>query len=218
MFSVRSQSRGDAGDVVHAGSRRAAGRSPDGLSRRQFLRYAAVGAGALAIGGPAVAESLAPADDKILCSNKVFFLPRLEIHHGSVKYASPDIWLTDKPDVNAPPVAIGAPSYAVARIHNVGSAPIFNASVVFYVVVLSFFVDTPLPGFGPRFGGLGVLGTQYVSIPPLSDRLVLAPSSFNFVPGDTLLVVECFDPLVDPPVVTTGSEIPVDRRVAAQAI
>jgi hypothetical protein len=195
-----------------------AGQSRDDL---QFLRYTAVGAGALAIGGPAVAGSLAAANEKILCSRKTFFVPFLEIVNAtgpSVAFESPDIWLTSVPDVNAPPIPFnthvdpGKQSYfAVARIHNRGSAPVFNATVNFYTYSLNFSVF-PFS----RTNELGFV-RQFASIQPHSDRLVLAPGPIPLYVEGSLLIVECFDPLTDPITIPGDAfDLSNDRHVAAR--
>lgn len=218
---MSSKSRGDVGQGVPFGNRGKFGRSSGGLSRRDFLRHAAVGAGALAIGGPVLAESFASMDEKLLCSRKTFFVPFLEIVKASdpAGFRSPDIWLTSVPDVNAPPVTFDAPVdpgkqdyFAVVRIHNRGSSPVFNATVNFYTYSLNFFV--------PPFSRTTELGfaRQLASVQSYSDRRVLSPGPIPLFAAGSVLIVECFDPLTDPITIPGDAfDLANDRHVAARS-
>jgi hypothetical protein len=221
---MSSKSRGGVGPGAPFRSRSKSSRSSDGLSRRDFLRHAAVGAGALAIGGPAFAESLAAPNEKILCARKTFFVPFLEIVNDlgpSGNFQSPDIWLTTLPDVNAPPLPFDQPVtpipgvrdyFAVVRVHNRGSAPVFNATVNFYTYSLNFFVP-PLSRTEFVFGS----ARQFVSVQPHSDRRVLSPGPIPLIIAGSVLVVECFDSLTDPITIPGDAfDLSNDRHVAAR--
>lgn len=199
--------------------------SPAMVSRRQFLTYAAIGAGSLSLGGlPTFAAE--PTSIASACSSTKFFLPQLEIQHGPKGkggfLASPDIWATEVPDVNAPPVTeldFTRTYFVVTRIHNRGTAPVFNATVNFHhACTLCFPLGSFVPGAFLRTGAIA-LDTQYVSIESRSDRRVVCPVPFGFFIHGTALIVECFDPLTDPPAppfdfFNFGS----DRHVAARGL
>jgi len=200
---------------------------PIGLSRRQFLRYTAVGAGVLAVGGTAAAEVLTSAstDEKsLLCAPKVFFVPFLEIESDPSLLQSPDIWVTATPDVKAPPLtdcdnAQRQQYFVVARIHNRGSAPVFNATVNLYVYPT---FATLVEGGVSRFN-FSSSQTQYASIQPGSDRLVLFPQPMKITQFEctlAFLVVECFDPLTDmiKPLPNGDFNLGKDRHVAGHSI
>src|SRR5690242_20680148 len=109
-MSERPRSAGSGALVSTPGGKRPA---KSAVSRRQFLQYTAIGAGALAVGRSVLAKPLQSIAEESLCASKVFFLPHLEIAHADAvqngdfdtSFESPDIKLTATPDVNAP----GAP-------------------------------------------------------------------------------------------------------------
>jgi hypothetical protein len=226
MSRFRSPSPDDPGAVVSTRPPRPGETSRTGLSRRQFLRYTAVGASVLAVGGAATAEAIEALGEKNLCAPKTFFVPFLAIDTfvpPSGRIESPDIWLTATPDVNAAPATaleFYQPYYAVARIHNRGSAPVFNATVNLYEIS-RFRTNRIFPALSALSRlNTNLLDTQYTSVQPRSDRLVLFRPPLVLRIEDLVgvyLIVECFDPLSDmvqaPP--DGNFNLGNDRHVAA---
>jgi hypothetical protein len=200
-------------------------RGPGLFSRRQFLTYTAVGAGALSMGAMPSFASVT-ASSAHACSPPQFFLPRLAIESGprglGGYVASPDIWVVAVPDADAPPVTdldFTRTYFMVARVRNGGSAPVFNAAVNFHQACYFCHPVKPFEAGNLLRTSVLTLDTQYVSIESRSDQRVLCPVAFSFFIEGTVLIVECFEPLTDPPAPPFGSlNFGSDRHVAARAL
>jgi hypothetical protein len=116
------------------------------ISRRQFLQYTAISAGALSFGntfGEQMAEARAVEISGLgppQGGNPITYIPHLNVpDDAEMMLKSPSIWVAANTDKVAfgdriqTPLTDGNKYYIVAQVRNEGFAPVFNALVNFYV-------------------------------------------------------------------------------------
>lgn len=144
------------------------------------------------------------------------YSPWLVVHDGLLWFISGDIWVVpgaSAAGVPSPPTA-GSSNWVWARVWNDGKAPIYNATVNFY------WAD---PTTAVTRATAKLIGTAYVNVPAQSYITVSCPNTWTPAAGSAAhlcLVVEAFDPIIDPLLSPTGNSFNViaDRHVAQRNV
>jgi len=134
----------------------------------------------------------------------------LQVDDGNPWWLSPDIWTVPGPDPNgaAGVPTVGQPCYVWARVHNLGTDSVQGATVRFWWAN---------PGTNFDRSTATQISTSYVDLNAgdTQDVLCLTPWDPSFVNGGhECLVVEAFQPNIDPLPPGPDFSVPTDRHVA----